>query len=80
MLDLKQTKNGIFRRSSKNVKELLADMQIFVQYDNLDMYGCDADSIIRISLKQDTLFGKGCDIPKPDKMCGMVIRIRKSPA
>ena len=69
------------------MKELLADLQIFVQYDNikkaiqhLDMYGCDADSIIRISLKQDTLFGKGCDIPKPDKMCGMVIRIRKSPA
>ena len=69
------------------MKELLADMQIFEQYDNikkaiqhLDMYGCDADSIIRISLKQDTLFGKGCDILKPDKMCGMVIRIRKPPA
>ena len=38
----------------------------------------DADSISRISLKPDTLFGKPCDFPMLDKMCGMVIRIRNS--
>lgn len=37
-----------------------------------------ADSISRISLKQDTLFGMPCDFPKLDKMCGMVIRIRNN--
>ena len=37
-----------------------------------------ADSISRISLKQDTLFGMPYDFPKLDKMCGMVIRIRNS--
>ena len=38
----------------------------------------DGDSISRISLKQDTLFGMSCDFPKLDKMCGMVIRIRNN--
>ena len=37
-----------------------------------------SDSISRISLKADTLFGKPCGFPKLDKMCGMVIRIRNS--
>ena len=37
----------------------------------------DGDSISRIFLKSDTMFGKGCDFPYLDKMCGMVIRIRK---
>lgn len=38
----------------------------------------DGDSISRISLKPDTLFGRHCDFPKLDKMCGMVIRIRNN--
>ena len=38
----------------------------------------DGDSISRISLKPDTLFGMHCDFPKLDKMCGMVIRIRNN--
>ena len=38
--------------------------------------GRNSDSISRISLKSDTLFGKPCSFPKLDKMCGMVIRIR----
>ena len=37
-----------------------------------------SDSISRISLKADTLFGKPCGFPKLDKMCGMVIRIRNN--
>ena len=37
-----------------------------------------SDSISRISLKADTLFGKPCGFQKLDKMCGMVIRIRNS--
>ena len=37
-----------------------------------------SDSISRISLKADTLFGKSCGFPKLDKMCGMVIRIRNN--
>lgn len=37
-----------------------------------------SDSISRISLKADTLFGKLCGFPKLDKMCGMVIRIRNN--
>ena len=38
----------------------------------------DGDSISRISLKQDTLFGMPYGFPELDKMCGMVIRIRNS--
>lgn len=38
----------------------------------------DADSISRISLQPEALFGKPYDFPKLDKMCGMVIRIRKN--
>ena len=38
----------------------------------------DGESISRISLKPDTLFGRHCDFPKLDKMCGMVIRIRNN--
>ena len=38
----------------------------------------DADSISRISLKADRLYGKIYDFPMLDKMCGMVIRIRKN--
>lgn len=38
----------------------------------------DGDSISRISLKPDTLFGRYCDFPRLDKMCGMVIRIRNN--
>ena len=38
----------------------------------------DGDSISRISLKQDTLFGMPYDFTELDKMCGMVIRIRNS--
>ena len=38
----------------------------------------DADSISRISLKADRLYGKTYDFPMLDKMCGMVIRIRKN--
>ena len=37
-----------------------------------------SDSVSRISLKADTLFGKPCGFPKLDKMCGMVIRIRNN--
>ena len=37
-----------------------------------------ADSISRISLKQDTLFGMPYGFPELDKMCGMVIRIRNN--
>ena len=36
------------------------------------------DSISRISLKADTLFGMPCEFPKLDKMCGIVIRIRET--
>ena len=35
------------------------------------------DSVSRISLKADTLFGKQCSFPELDKMCGIVIRIRE---
>ena len=38
----------------------------------------DGDSISRISLKQDTLFGMPYGFTELDKMCGMVIRIRNS--
>lgn len=38
----------------------------------------DGDSISRISLKQDTLFGMPYGFKELDKMCGMVIRIRNS--
>ena len=37
----------------------------------------NGDSIHRISLKADTLFGKPCEFPQLDKMCGIVIRIRE---
>ena len=38
----------------------------------------DEDSVNSISLKSDCLFGKQCDFPQLDKMCGMVIRIRNN--
>ena len=38
----------------------------------------DEDSISSISLKSECLFGKQCDFPQLDKMCGMVIRIRNN--
>ena len=38
----------------------------------------DEDSISSISLKPDCIFGKQCDFPQLDKMCGMVIRIRNN--
>ena len=38
----------------------------------------DGDSISRISLKQDTLFGMPYGFKELDKMCGMVIRIRNN--
>ncbi len=36
------------------------------------------ESISRISLTSDTIFGKKYDFPKLDKMCGIVIRIRNN--
>lgn len=40
--------------------------------------GEDEDSITKISLKQETVFGKSCDLPHLDKMCGYIIRIREN--
>ena len=36
----------------------------------------EGDSVSRIYLKSDTVFGKQRDFPKLDKMCGIVVRIR----
>ena len=38
----------------------------------------DEDSVNSISLKSDCVFGKQCNFPQLDKMCGMVIRIRNN--